>query len=245
MLSWTLVRLFRFANFVLLHLFWCRQPDQYDSEHLLTRSSVPVPDASRAPVILYIVVTCVEPLISRIGLALSFSSPSFCRSVLPSPEDRLYLLSAWHRRLVANKLEISLVDSPADFGASHAPPVALLFIRGPLNARTVLASFCGGDLSLQLSHVLVTVSSACCFLSWMSEDVFFRVLSSTSSQGSLVDFARMSSLAVLHSLGSGLGGSRASASKLIQFCPLATLFRVCLPERSVSWPGPEEAICNL
>ena len=52
--------------------------EQHDPEHLLTRSLVPVPDASRAPVILDVVVTCVEPLISRIGLALSFSSPSFC-----------------------------------------------------------------------------------------------------------------------------------------------------------------------
>ena len=173
--------------------------------------------------------------------------------MLPSPEDRLYL-SAWHRRLVANELVISLVDTAADFGASHAlvrdrivwaPPAAILFIRGPLNARTVLASLWGGDLSLQLSHVLVTVSSACCFLSWTPEDVFFRLLSPTSSQWSPVDIARMNSLAMPHSLGLGLGGSRASASKLTQFCPSATLFRVYLPVCPVLWLGPEEAICIL
>ena len=79
----------------------------------------------------------------------------------------------------------------------------------------------------------------------MSEDAFFRVLSSTSPQWSPVDFARMSSLAVLHRLGLWLEGFRASASKLNQFCPIATLFRVCLPECSFPWPGPEEAFCIL
>ena len=49
----------------------CLEPfDQHDSEHLLTRSSVPVPDVSRAPKILSVVGPCVESLISRIGLAL-------------------------------------------------------------------------------------------------------------------------------------------------------------------------------
>ena len=71
----------------------------------------------------------------------------------------------------------------------------------------------------------------------------FRLLSSTSSQGSPVDFVRMTSLAVPHRLGLGLEGFRASDSKLIQFCPIATLVRVCLPECSFPWPGPEEAFC--
>ena len=89
---------------------------QPDSEHLLTRASVPVPDVSRAPEILSVVVTCVGPLISRIGLALSvFQSPSFGGSVLPSREDRLFLLTAWHVRLVVHGHEISLVDSAAEF----------------------------------------------------------------------------------------------------------------------------------
>ena len=216
---------------------------QPDSEHLLTRSSVPVPDVSRAPEILSVVVTCVGPLISRIGLALSvFPSPSFCLLVLLSPEDRLFLLIHGH--------EISLVDSAAEFGAFHslvrdgfvwAPPVALPFLRGTLSTRTVLASWNGDSLSFLSTHVWVTVSSACCFLSWMSEDAFFPVMSSTSPQWSPVDFARMSSLAVLHRLGSWLEGFRSSASKLYQFCPIATLFRVCLPECSFPRPGPEEA----
>ena len=51
---------------------------------------------------------------------------------------------------------------------------------------------------------------------------FFRMLLPTSSKWSPVDIARMNSLAVHHSLGLGLGGSRASASKLIEFCPFAT-----------------------
>ena len=64
-------------------------------EHLLTRSSIPIPEASRAPEILYVVVTCVEAFISGISLALLvFSSHSFSGSVLPSHEDRLYLLLA-------------------------------------------------------------------------------------------------------------------------------------------------------
>ena len=45
--------------------------DQHDSEHLLTRSLVPVPDVTRVPETLSVVDPCVEPLISRIGLALS------------------------------------------------------------------------------------------------------------------------------------------------------------------------------
>ena len=124
--------------------------EQRDPEHLLTRSSVPVPDVSRAPEILSVVGTCVEPFVSRIGLALSvFPSPSFCGLVLPSPEDRLFLLTAWHIRLVVHGHEISLVDSAADFGAFHslvrdgfvwAPPVALPFLQGTLSTRTVLAS---------------------------------------------------------------------------------------------------------
>ena len=104
--------------------------EQPDSEHLLTCSSVPVPDVSRAPEIPSVVVTCVGPLISRIGLALSvFPSPPFCLLVLLSPEDRLFLLIHGH--------EISLVDSAAEFGAFHslvrdgfvwAPPVTLPFL---------------------------------------------------------------------------------------------------------------------
>ena len=65
--------------------------DQHDSEHLLTRSLVPVPDVSRAPETLSVVDPCVEPLISRIGLALSvFPSPSLRVLVWPSPEDRCF-----------------------------------------------------------------------------------------------------------------------------------------------------------
>ena len=92
---------------------------------------------------------------------------------------------------------------------------------------------------------LVTISCACCILSWMSEDAFFRLLSSTSSQGSPVDFVRMSSLAVPHRLGLGLEGFRASDSKLIQFCPIASLVRVCLPECSFPWPGPRRLFACL
>ena len=94
----------------------------------------------------------------------------------------MFLLTAWHRRLVVNELEISLVDSAAEFGAFHslvrdgfvwAPPVALPFLRGTLSTRTVLASWNGDSLSFLSTHVLVTIPSACCFLSWMSEDAFF------------------------------------------------------------------------
>ena len=127
----------------------------------------------------------------------------------------------------------------------HLRLLALPFLRGRLSTRTVLASLSGGGLSFQSTHVLVTVPSACCFLSWMSEDAFFRMLSSTSPQRLPVDIARMSSSAVLHRLGLGLGGFGASASKLNQFCPFATLLRVCLPECSFPWPAPDEAICIL
>ena len=61
----------------------------------------------------------------------------------------MYLLSAWHRRLVANELVISLVDTAADFGASHAlvrdrivwaPPAAILFIRRRVFSSALLGS---------------------------------------------------------------------------------------------------------
>ena len=85
--------------------------------------------------------------------------------------------------MVVNEHEIYLVDSAADFGAftlwfvmdlfGHLRLLALPFLRGRLSTRTVLASLSGGGLSFQSTHVLVTVPSACCFLSWMSEDAFF------------------------------------------------------------------------
>ena len=169
--------------------------------------------------------TCVEPFISRTGLALT-------KPVLPTPEDLPYLLSSWHGRLDAHGHDNSLAA-----GFVCTPSVALALLRIPLSGRTVLASFDGCGLSFLSAHVFLFVPSARWFIFWVSEDLHFLKFSP-------VDIAKVSSVLALHRLGLWLGGFSAPAFQLVQSHPISILFRVCLPECLFSMSGPEDVFCK-